>query len=246
MGTRKQNVGFARTRAGLLAIVAFAGCLGAALRPAVAAEPGSRARVSRFALVDRAVVRFAAAEAGGKARPHFIYERELAFEARLTALSDPAFRPGREPYRRHHLQAALERHIAEVLLSALRLEEQPSAAAMAHQVQAARSVLEQQVGGPEALAHAAESEGIGLVELEHLFHRQARASFYLDTMVTPMLEPGEFELRRAHRSGKTPFSSLPFDEARPLVERWYIGQALRTAAANFYQSARSRLKVEFM
>src|SRR5687768_7877356 len=43
MGTRKQNVGFARTSAALLAIVAFAGCLGAGLRPAVAAEPGSRA-----------------------------------------------------------------------------------------------------------------------------------------------------------------------------------------------------------
>ena len=65
-------------------------------------------------------------------------------------------------------------------------------------------------------------------------------------MVTPMLEPSELELRRAHRSGKTPFSDMPFDEARPLVQRWYVGHALRTAAANFYQSARSRLKVEFL
>ena len=218
---------------------------------AVAAETaGSFAPIGAapqsFVVVDRAVVRFVAAEAGGKAHPHFIYERELAFEARVAALTDPAFQPGREPYRRHHLQAALERHIAEVLLSGLRLEEQPSAAAMARQVRAARSMIEQQVGGPEALLRAAESEGIGRVELEHLFHRQARASFYLDTMVTPMLEPGEFELRRAHRSGKTPFSALSFDEARPLVERWYVGQALRVAVTNFYQSARSRLKVEFI
>lgn len=234
----------------LLGALAFV-WLGVDVRVASAAEtaadqrPGG-ANTSQFVVIDRAVVRFAAAEAGGKAHPHFIYERELAFEARLVALSDAAFRPGREPFRRHHLQAALERHIAEVLLSGLRLEEQPSAAAMARQVQAARSMIEQQVGGPEALISAAEAEGIGPVELQHLFHRQARASFYLDTMVTPMLEPGEFELRRAHRSGKTPFSALSFDEARPLVERWYVGQALRTAAANFYQSARSRLKVEFI
>jgi len=218
-------------------------------REAASAEPSRPDRKPEpadFVLVDRAVVRFAAAEAGGQERPHFIYERELAFEARLTALSDPAFRPGREPFRRHHLQGALERHIAEVLLSGLRLEEQPSPAALERQVQAARAMIEQQVGGAETLALAARAEGIGEAELRRLFERQARASFYLDTMVTPMLEPSELELRRAHRSGKTPFSDMPFDQAEPLVERWYVGQALRTAAANFFQSARARLKVEFL
>ncbi len=40
-------------------------------------------------LVDRAVVRFEAPETGGARRPRFVFERELAFEARLEALSDP-------------------------------------------------------------------------------------------------------------------------------------------------------------
>lgn len=218
-----------------------------AARVALSAEPLRRGpKPSDFTVVDRAVVRFSAAEAGGRERPHFIYERELAFEARLVALSDPAFRRGHEAFRRHHLQGALERHIAEVLLSGLRLEERPSAGAMGRQVEAARAMLEQQVGGAEVLDAAARAEGIGRAELDRLFRRQAKASFYLDSMVTPMLEPGELELRRAYRSGKTPFSDMPFDQARPLVERWYVGQALRTAAANFYQSARARLKIEFL
>lgn len=231
-------------RASCLLAVALTGAMG---RASAAELPASQPRrgpaPTEFVVVDRAAVRFSA---GGAERPHFIYERELAFEARLTALSDPAFRSGQDPFRRHHLQAALERHIAEVLLAELRLEEQPTRARLAHQANAARAVLEQQVGGAAALAAAAAAEGIGQSELQRLFERQARASLYLDTMVTPMLEPGEFELRRAHRSGKTPFSDLAFDEARPLVERWYVGQALRAAAANFYQSARSRLKVEFL
>jgi len=231
---------------GVLAILVTAV---AAPEQTAAAEPTARGRGPRpsdFVVVDRAVVRFSAAEAGGKARPHFIYERELAFEARLVALSDPAFRLGGEAFRRHHLQAALERHIAEVLLAGLRLEEEPKPGVVLRQTQAARAMMEQQVGGPETLLAAARAEGIGDAELERLFLRQAKASLYLDTMVTPMLEPGELELRRAHRSDETPFSDMPFDQARPLVERWYVGQALRVAAANFYQSARARLKIEFL
>src|SRR5262245_63856048 len=73
---------------------------------AVAEEsaPGRGLGPGDFTVIDRAVVRFSASEAGGKERPYFIYERELAFEARLQALSDPAFRPGQEAFRRHHLQ----------------------------------------------------------------------------------------------------------------------------------------------
>lgn len=230
----------------LLGVLVFGTALTLVPRNAGAVEPAARVRPSDFVLVDRVAVRFSAAEAGGKARPHFIHERELAFEARLVALADPAFRSPAEAFRRHHLQAALERHIAEVLLSGLRLEEAPSKEAIVRQSKAARAMMEQQVGGPQALLAAAEAEGIGSEELERLFLRQAKASFYLDTMVTPMLEPGELELRRVHRSGKTPFSEMPFDQARPLVQHWYVGQALRAAAANFYQSARARLKVEFL
>src|SRR6187401_3056269 len=77
--------------------------------------------------LDRAVVRFYAPETGGVERPRFIYERRLAFEARIEALADQ----GRasfdaQPYRERHIGAALERHVSEVLLASLRIEPEPS------------------------------------------------------------------------------------------------------------------------
>src|SRR5690606_9510556 len=82
--------------------------------------------------IDRAVVRFSAPEGGGRERPYFVYERELAFEARLVARADLAHRSKSEPYRRHHLQAALERHIAETLLAALTIDPSPSPTELAN------------------------------------------------------------------------------------------------------------------
>ena len=198
-------------------------------------------------LVDRAVVRFEAPETGGARRPRFVFERELSFEARLEALADPDRGTlGELPYRDRHVTGALDRHIAETILGALRIEPEPTPAELANQSQLARRMLSDRAGGEEALDAAREAEGLSEREFGRLLLQKARASLYLDRMVTPMLEPGEFELRRAHRSGKTPFSDMPFDQARPLVERWFVGHALRTAAANFYQSARSRLKIEFL
>src|SRR3954465_5602327 len=74
-------------------------------------------------LVDRAVVRFEAPETGGARRPRFVFERELSFEARLEALSDPDRASlGDAPFRERHVTAALDRHIAETILGALRIE----------------------------------------------------------------------------------------------------------------------------
>src|SRR5690606_28437711 len=125
---------------------------------------------------------------------YFIHERELAFEARLVALADGAFRSTSESYRRHHLQAALERHIAEVLLSVLSLDPEPSAEVETRQQEAALAMAQQAAGGGEALAAAARAEGLGTLEVRRIFRRRARASLYLDQMVAPMLEPSELEL----------------------------------------------------
>jgi hypothetical protein len=72
--------------------------------------------------VDRAVVRFTAPELGGARSPRFVLGRQLAFEARLEALSDSE-RAG--VYRERHLSAALERHVAETLLAGLRIDPSP-------------------------------------------------------------------------------------------------------------------------
>ncbi len=197
-------------------------------------------------VVDRVVVRFTAAEAGGEQAPYFIHERELAFEARLVALADPAFRGGTEPYRRHHLQAALERHIAEVLLSVLSLDPEPSKTTVDRQQKAAWKMAEQEVGGRERLLQVARAEGIATLELRRLFRRRALASLYLDQMVAPMLEPSELELRRTHARGETPFSEEPFGEVRNQLEQWYVSRALKVAAANFFQKARARLRIKYL
>src|SRR5690606_10733992 len=113
----------------------------------------------------RVVVRFSVPETGGALSPHFLFERELAFEARLEALIDSTFQPSAEvPYRRHHLQAALERHIAETLLASLNIAPAPSAESVDAQIRAARVLLAEQVGGALALQMAASAEGIGDLE----------------------------------------------------------------------------------
>src|SRR6188768_4357467 len=98
------------------------------------ASPNARAEP---VVLERAVVRFYAPEIGGVEHPRFIYERRLAFEARLAALADQD-RGGDRGYRERHVSAALERHISEVLLASLRIDPEPSEAALLRQVELAR------------------------------------------------------------------------------------------------------------
>ena len=196
--------------------------------------------------VDRAVVRFSAPEGGGRERPYFVYERELAFEARLVARADPAHRAKSEPYRRHHLQAALERHIAETLLAALAIDPAPSPTQIADQLAAARTMVVDAVGGEATLSLAAREEGLGSLELRRFFRRRALASLYLNVMVEPMLEPSALELRRVHERGEGPLADKSFSEAEPALRRWYVAQSLRVAVQTYYQNARTRLRVDFL
>lgn len=207
-----------------------------ALTRAAAAEP---------VVVDRTLVRFTAPELGGAAHPSFVFERELAFEARLEALADPDH-TGVEPFRDRHVRSALERHIAETLLSSLRIDPEPSVARIAAQAKAARVMLMERVGGPERLEEAARAEQISEREIDVLLRRRARASLYLDTMVAPMLRPNESELRILHANRQTPFSSSPYEQVAAPLKRWYAGQRLASAVAAYYQGARARLKVYFL
>lgn len=209
-------------------------------------NPGAAPAVSQVVVADRVVVRFTAPEAGGKAHPHFIFQRQLAFEARLVALADLAHPSDAEPYRRHHLQAALERHISETLLATLAMTPAPTGTELAQQQQLARDLLLQQVGGEERLNAAAQAEGIGSLEVRALLRRRARASLYLDRMVAPMLQPTALELRRTYAEGKTPFSRLPYAQVEPSLRRWYVGRSLALAVSTYFQNARARLQVVFL
>ncbi len=197
--------------------------------------------------LDRVVVRFVAPETGGVRSPRFIFERVLAFEARLEALTDPDRSQASElPYRERHVRAALERHVAETLLAALRIDPEPSAKELARQTEAARLLLYQQAGGALAVQQAAVAEGMDEREILRILRRRARASLYLDRMVAPMLAPSRAELQALHRTAQTPFRDRPFDEIEPALRRWYVGQRLAQALGSFYQNARSRLEVKIV
>ena len=194
--------------------------------------------------VDRAVVRFVAPETGGARRPRFVFERELAFEARLEALSDPDRGAlGDAPYRDRHVSAALDRHIAETILATLRIEPEPTLGELEHQSELAHRMLGDRAGCEDALDDARRAEGISERELGRLLAQKARASLYLDRMVTPMLQPSEAELRSIHKSTSTPFSNAPFDTIRPALLRWYVSRRLNAALASFFENARSRIEV---
>jgi len=192
-------------------------------------------------LVERAIARFWAPDTGGVASPHFIYERVLAFEARIEALADPNRPSSSEPYRDRHVNDALERHVAETLLAGLHIDPEPGEAALLRQIQSARARLLERVGGEVALEQAAQAEGIGARDLLEMLRRQARASLYLDRMVAPMLDPSDAELRALHRTRHNPFRELPFERIEPGLRRWYVGQRLAAAVQSFYQNARSRI-----
>ncbi|HEY3665881.1 MAG TPA: hypothetical protein VGL19_07780, partial [Polyangiaceae bacterium] len=186
----------------------------------------------------------AAPETGGARHPRFVFERQLAFEARLEALSDPDRGAlGDAPYRDRHVTAALDRHIAETILGTLHIEPEPTSAELEHQAQLAHRMLSDRAGGEDALDAARRAEGISERELGRLLQQKARASLYLDRMVTPMLEPSEAELRSIHKSTSTPFADAPFDSIRPALLRWYVSRRLNAALSSFFENARSRIDV---
>jgi hypothetical protein len=194
-------------------------------------------------VLDRAVVRFDAPETGGGLRPQFIFERELAFEARLEALADSDRARGGAAYLDRHVRAALERHVAEELLSHLAMDPEPRPDEIARRAESARAVVEQRVGGAAELARAAEAEGFEPSEVELLVKREARASLYLDRMVAPMLEPSEAELREVHHSTTNPFRAEPLEDALAALRKWYVAERLEAALGAFYQNARGRVHV---
>jgi hypothetical protein len=204
---------------------------------------GSSAAHAEPREVDRVVVRFMAPELGGARSPRFVSARMLAFEARLEAFGDPD-RTG-TAYRERHLTAALERHISETLLAGLRIDPEPTAEEVRAQAESARRLMEERAGGVQALNAAAQAEGISQRELLQLCRRQARASLYLDRMVSPMLRPSDAELRALYRNERTPFRDAPFETILPALRRWYISTRMQAALGAFYQNARSRLRIVF-
>lgn len=200
----------------------------------------ARAQGNDGVVVDAVAVRFYAPETGGAARPRFISNRTLAFEARLEAKAEDATTEG---YQERHVRSALDRHVAEELLASLPLERAPDEAELQRIVVEVRSALVQRVGGEEVLAQLAAAEGLHEPEITSMLRRRARAAIYLERDVQPILYPSEEQLREVFRTSANPFKSQKFEDVRQPLSRWYVEERLRSAEAAFLQAARTRVNI---
>jgi hypothetical protein len=194
------------------------------------------------AVLDRVAVRFYAPEAGGTQRPRFITERTLSFEARLLAMSEQGASVEAPPQERH-LHIALERHVAEELLSFLGIEGGKDPPDLRRLADEARSELERRVGGEGSLRRAAEIDHIDPEEVQSYFLRHARAEYYLDRNVTPLLDPPDEQLREVFRSSAHPFRDKKFEDARKEFALWFVAERVKAAESTFLQTARTRVKI---
>lgn len=194
--------------------------------------------------LDRVVARWTSPATGGPAKPEFIMARELAFEARIEAMGGG--QAPQAPIADKHVRAALQRHITETMLAKLPVDPAPTPKQVAAYAEAARLVVEQRVGGRDRLHDAAVAEGIVADELNALLRRQARASWYLDRMVAPMLEPTESDLREVHNSGETPYTDQPFEQIAPQLRRWLVATRLSSALTQYFRNARGRVKLRLL
>jgi hypothetical protein len=200
------------------------------------------AQESARAIVDRVAVRFYAPETGGTSRPRFITERSLSFEARLLAMSEQGTGAQTPPEERH-LRQAIDRHVAEELLSSLGTRGGKEAPDLSRLAGDARAELEERIGGPGPLGEAALAERIDPEEVQYIFLRQARAAYYLDHNVTPLLYPDEEQLHEVFRTAAHPFRNKPFEDVRKPFTRWLVAERLKAAESAFLQTARTRVKI---
>jgi hypothetical protein len=199
------------------------------------AAPGPRATV------DRVAVRYYAPETGGSSHPRFVSERMLAFETRIEALAEQA--PPQSQYEDRFVRAALDRHVAEDMLSALAVQSGESPVGLPGLVSEERLGLNERVGGADALSVAMREEGIDEAEVDALVRRRVRAAWYVDRTLTPLLRPSDEQLREVFRTSAHPFKNQPFDKVRAALERWFVEERLRVAETTFLQAARARVRI---
>ena len=191
-------------------------------------------------ITDSIAVRFIAPDMGGAAKPRFVTQRQLSFEARLLALEeDPT-----GVVQSRHAHAAVEAHIAEEMLRALPLDHPTDFKAVTETVTTLRLALEQRVGKP-AIERAEKLEGIEPAELDAILERQARAALYVDRAVTPILATNEDQLRETYRTTSHPFRGRAFEDCSVDLSRWVVVERFRSAEQAYLQSARSRVTIVY-
>lgn len=192
--------------------------------------------------LDRTLVRFVSAETGGSGRPRFLSEREVGFFTRIEALVEQADLPeGLYPER--YVRAAVDRLVARTMLAALLVQRGTEVPDLPKRAGEARADLEARIGGAAVLSALLASEGIDESELSLFLRDQARATYYVDRAIGPILTVTEDQLREAHRSATHPFRGLRLDDARPRLRVWLVNERLRAAELEFLQGARGRIRI---
>jgi hypothetical protein len=222
--------------------VLFCCALALAATLSTSAESEAEERV----LVDRVVAKWRLVEQATdrRAPERLIFARVLSFEARVEAMAS-----GEPPDTKivdRHVRLALSRHVTEELLENLPIDPAPTPSDIAKRAEAGRQALLVRVGSAERLEAAMQLERIDENDLGALLRRSARASFYLERMVAPLVEPTELELRELHAAGQTPFADEPFERKVESIRRWVVAQRLAAAVDDFWQQARSRLVIQWL
>jgi hypothetical protein len=202
------------------------------------------------AAIDRTAARFYSPETGGSAYPRFVFQRILAFEARLSLMASGPDGIG-EGYDDRDLRDALDHHVAEEILSSLadRLiadsapDKRPDAAELARVDAEVGGGLIERAGGRARVDQAASAENVDPGEVSAILRRAGLAAWYLDRAVTPIFHPSEEQLRDVFRTSAHPYRGRAFEDIRRALERWFVVERIRVAESAFLQAARSRVRV---
>ncbi len=154
-------------------------------------------------------------------------------------------------YQDREIRDALDHHVAEEMLESLGnqlIADSPADKRPSHEelVRVDRDIgaaLLERLGGRARVEDAARAEQIDGTEIDRLLARQARAAWYLDRTVAPILHPSQEQLRDVFRSSAHPYRDQRFDDVRGALERWFVIERLRVAELAFLQGARSRVRI---
>lgn len=191
-------------------------------------------------VVDAAIVRYVSLETGGIARPRFVTERTLRFLTALEVKLDKA-----ERSENRHMQAAVERWIAEDMLSSLFLRRYPDPPNLATMVGTMEAELDARLA-PQTSRDLLEAHGLTVSDLGRILYKRARATLYADENVATITHDAEDDVRDAFRTMTHPFRGSTFDSKQEEFKNWLIHERLRRVELEYLETARTRVRVTWI
>ena len=200
--------------------------------------------------VERTVIRFLAPETGGNEHPRFVFERLLAFEARLAVMGASAGGIG-DGYQEREVKSALEHDVAQQMLASLGdklladtpVEQRPRPTDLEATLRTVTAAVVARLGGRARIDAAAQAEHVEPYEVDGLLKRAAFAAWYLDRVVAPLLHPTDEQLHEVQHTAETPFRGAPFEQVRDRLAQWFVADRIQVAESAYLQSTRSHVRI---